>query len=961
MVNDQLGGVVRHIHRLVGPSSLDELTDGQLLERFARQREEAAFATLVRRHGPMVLGVCRRVLHGLLGAEDAEDAFQATFLVLFRRARALNRNGSVANWLYTVAYHVALKAKAAAARRQRRERQVLEMPRAGSHLEEVWRDLQPVLDEELSRLPDRYRAPILLCYLEGKTNEEAGRLLGCPTGTIKGRLARARELLRTRLARRGIAFPTGLFGTLLAENAATAVPVSLLDATVQTALGLTAGKTAAPAAALAEGVLKAMFVTRFKIATVSVLAVGLVALGIGALAPPARAQRAPEEAVAGAPGDLLPPTPEEQPRPASPPAPDREADRHQMTVRGRVLSPDGKPLAGTRVAVCGRQGQVLGSGEWWAAFRHGVLGEVKTDKDGKYRLRVPRLDPLMKIRGLHVVATADRHGLAWKGLNPDAEQCEATLRLTAVQPVRGRVLGLQGEPAAGLRIHVTRITRQAQKGESDVDASVRPPESLKLAVKTNDRGEFAFAGFGPNLTLELAVRDPRYERKEEWIVRTADKKQCTNIRLLLAPGRYIEGRVIYQDTGKGVPHARLMIANPIIDTRADAEGRFKVPLYAPREEPLAFRPRDVGISAWPPPGEPHLGDSRGVDFPKGVVKREVVLSLARAALLRGKITEAGSGKPVAGAHVACNAGYDHSVVSGADGSYQIAAPPGSGRLIVTHPSGDYIPQIVGHGGSLGKPVGDPSYHHAAIDVDVKKNEKVKEINVTLRRGVTIKGRLVGPDDKPVSSAVLFVSAHRPRYEKTMHPVLVRNGRFELRGCDPQKTYQLLFLEHPHLPPMMMMTEGLQSFGQLWLAELVNRKDRRGASVKVLAKKAAGQPLVVRVAPCGSVRLRFKDGAGKPRADFIPWLQLVVTPGPPLWKAIEDKVLAAEVVSLAGPYGNQPPGQPKTDARGYVSYHGLIPGATYRIKTYGLDMSRNTVLKDFTVEAGKTAELEIIVK
>jgi hypothetical protein len=212
----------------------------------------------------------------------------------------------------------------------------------------------------------------------------------------------------------------------------------------------------------------------------------------------------------------------------------------------------------------------------------------------------------------------------------------------------------------------------------------------------------------------------------------------------------------------------------------------------------------------------------------------------------------------------------------------------------------------------------------------------------------------------VASAVLFVSSHKPRSEKTMHPVLVRGGKFEVPGCDPEKTYQLMFLEYPRLPPMLMMAESLHTFGQLWLAELVNGKDRRGASVKVLAKKVAGEPLVVRLAPCGSAKLRFTDADGKPKKDFIPWLQLVVTPGSPLWKSIEDKTLAAEVVTLAGPYGDQPPGQPKTDAKGYVTYHGLIPGATYRLRIHGAGL-RNGVLKDFKVEAGKTAELEIVLK
>ena len=180
------------------------LTDGQLLARFVATRDEPAFAALVRRHGPMVLGVCRRLLPR---GPDAEDAFQATFLVLFRRARALDRGGSVANWLYTVAYHVALRARADAARRRQCERAVPRRDEAPAA--DVWSDLRPVLDEELTRLPDKYRAPVVLCYLEGKTNEEAGRLLGCPVGTVKGRLSRARDLLRARLARRGVTLSAG--------------------------------------------------------------------------------------------------------------------------------------------------------------------------------------------------------------------------------------------------------------------------------------------------------------------------------------------------------------------------------------------------------------------------------------------------------------------------------------------------------------------------------------------------------------------------------------------------------------------------------------------------------------------------------------------------------------------------------------------------------------------------------
>src|SRR5262249_59765597 len=144
------GGLVRQLHRTVAQHDRGGRTDGQLLEAFRARRDEAAFEALVRRHGPMVLGVCRRVLRG---GPDVDDAFQATFLILFRRSHALNRGGSIANWLYTVAYHAALRARTTAARRQRQERQAQEMPRQSSAAEEVWRDLQPVLDEELDRLP----------------------------------------------------------------------------------------------------------------------------------------------------------------------------------------------------------------------------------------------------------------------------------------------------------------------------------------------------------------------------------------------------------------------------------------------------------------------------------------------------------------------------------------------------------------------------------------------------------------------------------------------------------------------------------------------------------------------------------------------------------------------------------------------------------------------------------------
>src|SRR5208283_330735 len=166
--------VIQHLRRAVFGPEGGGMSDGELLQYFIDQQEEAAFEALVRRHGPMVLGVCRRVLNQ---AEDAEDAFQATFLVLVRKAASIVPREMVGNWLYGVAYRTARKAKAAAARRHLKEREVRHMPHPEPTGDEMWQELRPLLDRELHRLPDKYRVPVVLCDLEGKTRKEAARQL----------------------------------------------------------------------------------------------------------------------------------------------------------------------------------------------------------------------------------------------------------------------------------------------------------------------------------------------------------------------------------------------------------------------------------------------------------------------------------------------------------------------------------------------------------------------------------------------------------------------------------------------------------------------------------------------------------------------------------------------------------------------------------------------------------------
>jgi RNA polymerase sigma factor (sigma-70 family) len=251
------------------------LTDGQLLVAFVERHEEAAFATLVNRHGPLVWGVCRR----LLNQHDAEDAFQATFLVLLRKAASIQHREMLASWLYGVAHQTALRARRTMARRRVREKQVVDMPEPAATEHDLWNDMQPLLDRELSRLPEKYRVAMILCDVEGKTRKEVARQLGLPEGTVGSRLARARAMLAKRLARHGLAVSGGALAVVLSQMVASAaVPASVLSSTIKAA---TIGAISVKVAALTEGVLKSMLLTKLKIATVVIL---LSAAGLGIVA-----------------------------------------------------------------------------------------------------------------------------------------------------------------------------------------------------------------------------------------------------------------------------------------------------------------------------------------------------------------------------------------------------------------------------------------------------------------------------------------------------------------------------------------------------------------------------------------------------------------------------------------------------------------------------------------------------
>jgi RNA polymerase sigma factor (sigma-70 family) len=360
MAGARLTPVLHHIRRLAGVPEGPDASDARLLERFALAGDADAFAALVRRHGPLVWRVCRRVL---AHDQDAEDAFQATFLVLARKASSVRRPEALASWLHGVAYRVARKARARRDRPAPPGEEAVDPAAADPGHEAAWRELGRLIEAEVHALPQEYRLPLLLCYWEGKTNEEAARQLGWPSGTVKTRLARARRLLHGRLARRGVTLSAGVVATLLAPDGVTAaVPAALPAATARAAVeaGAAAGGGVSTGAAALAGGVRGPAVAKVKVGMVLALAAGVLAAGAGALAhqllaakPPGAKQEAEPEGgprVADRPGGDGRAHTDRYGDPLPPGALVRLGTvrlRHGLGVYSVAFAPDGKALAST--------------------------------------------------------------------------------------------------------------------------------------------------------------------------------------------------------------------------------------------------------------------------------------------------------------------------------------------------------------------------------------------------------------------------------------------------------------------------------------------------------------------------------------------------------------------------------------------------------------------------------------
>jgi RNA polymerase sigma factor (sigma-70 family) len=665
-------GLLRHVHQLIANHTIGQLTDRQLLERFAAQRDEAAFALLVRRHGPMVLGLC----HRLLGHEqDAEDAFQAVFLILARKAGSI-RQTDVGGFLYRVSYHLAVRARGEAVKRKQRDKRGGVMSRADPMTDADGREVRAVVDEELQRLPDDLRSALVLCYLEGKTHEEAARLLNWSKRTLGRRLGRGRELLRSRLLARGLTPMAALTASLFAEGGVSAaVPATLAAATLRTVL---ASKAAPAIAALAEAGLSILSVSKAKAATLILLAASLLGgAGLWACLEGAAPRAA---ALAESPAAKASDKPKTTP-------PKREAAK-MVEIQGRVLGPDGKPKAGAKLLLLGpidpaEQQELL--------VDHGITKRLGASAaDGRFTVAIPK-----ERRQQILVAQAD--GLGIDFLNLDARKLGKTVELRLVKDhvIRGRVVNTEGKPVAGVRVAVNHLdiypdnsldsflvfwkNRPFNFGPRGGVRLIQSGTGTLLTATTDADGRFALHGVGEERLVSLRLSGGGIAADEVWVVNRAGfdpkpynqatldnlpekEKKHANLRWMLsgpdvsvvaASEKIIRGIVTEADTGKRRPGVLVRLTRKNGDdhtggdylslklqAKTDAEGRYEIH--------GAHKAKSYLVEVGSDSATGYLGRGVWAEDTLGYQPITADIRVRKGVIVTGKMIDKSTGKPLDG-------------------------------------------------------------------------------------------------------------------------------------------------------------------------------------------------------------------------------------------------------------------------------------------------------------------------
>jgi len=948
MTGERSGAALKHLRTLLNEGTSGHLTDRELLARFVAERgeaAEAAFAVLVERHAPMVLEVCRQLLGDV---HDAQDASQATFLVLAKKAHSIRRPEAISSWLHGVALRVAAKAKVAAARRRAHERRGGEMAarsEGDSDRSEHW----PELHDEIDRLPERYRLPVVLCYLEGLTHGQAAHRLRWPVGTVESRLARARARLRQRLGRHGAMPAVALLGARsLAGGAGGAVAPAWIEATARAATWFAAGQTAATLATtnvafLTQGTLKTMALTQLRLAMAYALAAGLVATGTIAVLR-AASGKAPQQSAA-----IVRQAPQapaaERPKAVLPPL-----AVTTLKISGRVLDPEGKPRPQARLWLA-FQGT-----DWTWSTR---VPEVRaaTGPDGRFAFTVSDADREVSralratsgwpdgFGGIHVIATAEGFGPGWTRLAEAKGEIE--LRLTPDDvPIEGRLLTLEGRPIAGVAVRALRVEDLSNPAQAVFGA----PSGFFQSATTDTDGRFRLPGIGRGRRATLGIAGPGIARDYVQVVtgtRPADHPSrsggvpqfAAKFEHPCKPGKSISGVVRDIDTGAPLPGITVR-SNFGTDVRVttDQRGRYRI-------DGLSKLPTYHLIAGTREGDQPYITSEQMAEDSPGYDPMNMDLGMLRGVVVRGRLIDRATGRPVQAwvDYVALRDNPNWARVPGlqspgnsyyprpwrhvpamADGSFRLVALPGRGFLVahIQYQSDRFIPAGLPSKGRPGAPPDalEPVYdtvpsqlfpHHfpAVLPIDIAPGTESFTRDLMFDSGVVRTGTVLDPAGRPLSGANMIGET----YNNTTHFAALDGPHFTVYALSPS----------PLLPRTLIFRHAERGLGK---ALRVDAGDRG--------------PLEVQLEPLAAVAGRLVDQAGRPR------------------QGAELRLLRVVNEPLRSSNGEfSPPLRATTDRDGRFRLDAVVPGVTHSLQAPSIKPDVPFfVLENWTPKAGEVKDL-----
>jgi RNA polymerase sigma factor (sigma-70 family) len=884
--------LLHHIRRLAVPAITDDLCDAALLERFLAQKDEIAFATLVNRHGPMVSQVCRRVL---AHADDAEDAFQAVFMVLARKAATVHPRHALPAWLHGVAFRVALNARSIRSRRLGRARGlpgVMADPRPDPLAELSARELLDILDDEIRQLPQRYRLPVILCCLQGRSQEEAARQLGWSPGSVKGRLERGRARLQKRFVRRGLTLSAALAAAELSRAVAVpALAAALVARTLQGATVFGSPQTAAfaglsaEAAGLAEATLRGMALAKLKILAVLALATclltaELVIYGAGrrSFAPtPLMSSPVPGLKTGGATAENPVFEPEISLGPATlvniRRAEPRDEASFSTDVRGRVFDPEGRPFAGAKLYLGYSARRYVRDNLRPPADRPRATSDARgwfhfafapAELDAKW------LDDSWPA----VLAAADGYGPAWVEVRESGKGTELSLKLVEDSSINGRIVDPNRQPVAGATLRVQNVYSDSKEGVARAlrgDFNSWYPRTWRGAVPgqpprvtTDADGRFRLTGLGRHRVAALALEGPAIQHTfltvaAQSATMPSDGVSGTTFEHVALASRPIRGVVRDQTNGKPLSGVRISASETISTTLTNDDGAYE--LLGCSKSRGGYR-----IMAQPQADQPYFAATVWKPDGPGLDPIAANFELQSGVVLQGRVTDQVTHKPprtavveyaplfpnIHSSRIICNgcSMAASSAVIQPDGCYRLVVLPGPGVVCVAaSPRGAYAEAFVDEPGlaSLfhdGLNHGDGqrlltaiagtqsklwvNKYNALSLINPEPNAGPLLLDLTVQPAQRLQGFVIGPDGKPLTGVNVAGLTAMPDDE------LLETPSFNVTGLNPRHTRTLVF-----------------------------HHTRKGLGKVLTVRGDETKALTVQLDPCGSALGRLVDQRGKP--------------------------------------------------------------------------------------------------